>query len=153
MGGAPEPVADSVAAAVGVEIGGPVGRLDRLGLEMTAVGSRHVPDRGRPEDSRSGFATFVRVSIERTPWRLHAILWRADDFIKTEGDRLYQSVRRDGTLDGGLRDYGEAGLTRTFPLAQDSVLETSLRLHRVERAFDYSFRVLAVTHLRVALTK
>jgi hypothetical protein len=153
LGGAPDPVADSVAAAVGVDIGGPVGRLDRLGLELMAAASRHVPDRGRPEISRSGFATFLRLSVERTPWRLHAILWRADDYIKVEGDRLYQSLRSDGTRYRGLRDYGEAGLTRTFLLAEGSVLETSLRLHRVERAFDYSFRILAVTGVRVGLTR
>lgn len=153
LGGAPEPVADSVAAAAGIEVGGPVGRLDRLSLEMLAVGSRHVPDRGRPDASRNGFATFVRISIEQAPWRFHAILWRADDFIKVEGDALYQSVRRDGTRYRPLRDYGEAGITRTFPLAVDSALETSLRFHRVERASDYSFRILAVTRLRVPLTR
>ena len=152
-GGAPDPVADSIGAAVGVEVGGPVGRLDRLSLEMLAVGSRHVPDRQRPSDSLSGFGTFVRVSIERAPWRLHAILWRADDFIKAEGDRLYQSVRRDGTRYRPLRDYGEAGITRTFALATDSALETSLRIHRAERAYDYSFRILAVTQMRVRLTR
>jgi len=151
LGGAPEPVADSLAAAVGVDVGGPVGRLDRLGLEWFAVGSRHGPDRGRPADSLRGFGTFVRLSIAREPWRLHAILWRADDFIKVEGDGLYLSQRRDGTRYGPLRDYGEAGLTRTFILAADSALETSIRVHRVERAFDYSFRVLALTHVRVPL--
>ena len=153
LGGAPDPVADSVAAAVGVEVGGPVGRLDRLGLELLAVGSRHVPDRGRPERSLNGFATFVRISLERAPWRLHAILWRADDFIKAEGDPLYQSLRRDGTRYRSLRDYGEAGLTRSFTLAPDSALEASVRLHRVERAYDYSVRVLAVTRVRVGLTR
>lgn len=152
-GGAPEPVSDSVAAAVGVEVGGPVGRLDRLGLEMLVAGSRYVPDRGHSERSLNGFATFVRMSIERAPWRLHAILWRADDFVTAEGDRLYHSLRRDGTRYRGLRDYGEAGLTRTFTLAPDSALETSLRLHRVERAYDYSVRILAVTRVRVGVTR
>jgi hypothetical protein len=152
-GGAPEPVSDSIAGAVGIEVGGPVGRLDRLGLEMLVAGSRHVPDRGQPERSRNGFATFVRVSVERAPWRLHTILWRADDFIKAEGDPLYQSLRRDGTRYQGLRDYGEAGLTRTFALAADSTLETSFRLHRVERAYDYSVRILAVTRVRVGLRR
>ena len=152
-GGAPEPVSDNMAAAVGVEVGGPVGRLDRLGLEMLVAGSRHVPDRGQSERSLNGFATFVRMSIERAPWRLHAILWRADDFVKAEGDLLYQSLRRDGTRYRGLRDYGEAGLTRSFTLAPDSALEASVRLHRVERAYDYSVRILAVTRVRVALTR
>jgi hypothetical protein len=149
LGGAPDPVADSVAAAAGVDVGGPVGRLDRLGLEFFAVGSRYVPDRGRPADAQSGFGTFVRLSIARAPWRLHAILWRADEFIKVEGDGLYQSLRRDGSRYHALRDYGEAGLSRTFRLADDSLLEASLRVHRAERAFDYSFRILAVTRVRV----
>lgn len=151
LAGAPDPVADSLAVAVGVDVGGPVGRLDRLGLELMAAGSRHVPDRGQREATRSGFATFLRLSVERAPWRLHAILWRADDYLKVEGDGLYQSVRRDGRLYRALRDYGEAGVTRTFPLADGSTLETSVRLHRVERAYDYSFRILAVTRVRVGL--
>ena len=151
LGGAPDPVADSLAAAVGVEVGGPVGRLDRLGLEFFAVGSRHVPERERPELSRSGFGTFVRLSIARAPWRLHAILWRADDFVKVEGDPLYQSMRKDGSRYTALRDYGEAGLTRTFSLAPESVLETSLRLHRADAGFDYSFRILLVTRVHVPL--
>jgi hypothetical protein len=151
LGGAPDPVADSVAAAAGVEVGGPAGRLDRLALEFCAVGSRHVPDRGRPADSRNGFGTFVRLSIARAPWRLHAILWRADDFIKVEGDALYQSRRRDGSRYAPLRDYGEAGITRTFDVAPAAAIEASLRLHRVERAVDYSFRILAVTRVRVPI--
>lgn len=150
LGGA-EPVADSIAAAAGVDVGGPVGRLDRLGLEAFVLGSRYVPNRQRPSDSQNGFATFVRVSIERVPWRLHAILWRADDFIKVEGDPLYHSVRRDGTHYGPLRDYAEVGVTRTFQLATDSTIESSLRVHRVENAYDYSFRILGVARLRVPL--
>ncbi len=153
LAGGPEPVADSFGAAFGVEAGGAVGRLDRLSLALFAVGSRHVPDRGRPELTRGGFGTFVRVSLERTPWRAHAILWRSDDFIKTEGEPLYHALRRDGTRVTGLRDYGEAGITRTCPLAPESNLEASFRFHRVERAFDYSFRVLAVARVRVPLTR
>ncbi len=148
MGGAPAPVADSIAAAVGVEVGGPTGRLDRLALELMVAGSRHVPDRGQPERSLNGFATFLRASIEQAPWRLHTILWRADDFIKAEGDPLYLSERRDGTRYRGLRDYGEAGLTRTFALAPDAALEASLRVHRAEQAVDYSIRILAVTKVQ-----
>jgi hypothetical protein len=103
-----------------------------------------VPDRARPEDARTGFGTFLRAAVEEDGWRLHAILWRACDFIKQEGDLHYQSLRRDATRYRGLRDYAEAGLTRTFRLASRSSLEASARWHRVENDYEYSFRVLAV---------
>jgi hypothetical protein len=142
------PVADSLAATVGVEAAGAAGALDRLSLEGFALVSRYVPDRGRPKDARTGFGTFVRAAVEDGGWRLHAILWRACDFIKQEGDLHYQSLRRDGTRYRGLRDYAEAGLTRTFRLASRSSFEASARWHRVENDYEYSFRVLAVAKLR-----
>ena len=145
------PVADSFAAAVGIEAAGAAGALDRLSIEGLVLVSRHVPDRARPEDARTGFGTFVRTAVEEGGWRLHAILWRADDFIKREGDPHYQSLRRDGTRYRGLRDYAEAGLTRTFRLASRSSLEASVRWHRVENDYEYSFRVLAVAKLRKRL--
>jgi hypothetical protein len=142
------PVADSLAATVGVEAAGAAGALDRLSLEGFALVSRYVPDRGRPKDARTGFGTFVRAAVEEDGWRLHAILWRACDFLKQEGDLHYQSLRRDGTRYRGLRDYAEAGLTRTFRLASRSSFEASARWHRVENDYEYSFRVLAVAKLR-----
>jgi hypothetical protein len=148
---AAEPVADSVAAGVGVEAAAGVGRLDRLSLEAVAVVSRHAPDRARAEDARTGFGTFIRGAVEEHGWRLHAILWRSDDFIKAEGDAHYQSVLRDGSRYRGLRDYAEAGVTRTFDLGPGSWLEASVRWHRVERDYEYSFRVLAVGRLRARL--
>ncbi len=144
---ADDPVSDSVAWDLGVDVGGPVGSLDRLSLEAFALMSRYVPDREALRTSRTGFATFIRTSIEEANWRLHGILWRGDDFIKEEGDPNYQSRRRDGTGYRALRDYAEAGLTRTFPLATDSSLEVSARWHRVENDYEYSFRVLAVAKL------
>ncbi len=146
------PVADSTAAAVGVEAGGPAGRLDRLSLETLALVSRDVPDRERPELSRTGLGTFVRVAGEEAGWRLHALIWRGDGFVKREGDLHYQSLRRDGTRYRGLRDYAEAGLTRTVALAQRSFLEVSARWHRVENDYEYSFRILAVARFRAPLS-
>jgi hypothetical protein len=149
---AADPVSDSSAATTGFEAGGPAGRLDRLSLEALALVSRHVPDRARPVLSRTGFGTFLRAAAEQGDWRLHAILWRARGVIKREGDAHYHSQRRDGTRFRGLRDYGEIGLTRTVSLAPDSWLEASVRGHRVESHYEYSFRVLAVARLRQDLT-
>jgi len=145
------PVSDSIASDLGVDVGGPVGSLDRLSLEAFALVSRHVPDREALQTARTGFATFIRASVEEAGWRAHGILWRGDDFIKEEGDANYQSRRRDGTGYRALRDYAEAGLTRTFPLATDSSLEASARWHRVENDYEYSFRVLAIMKLHRAL--
>ena len=145
--GAAGPVADSVAAALGVEAAGDVPPLDRLSLEGYALVSRHVPDRERENDSRTGFGTFIRAAVEERGWRAHLILWRASDYIKAEGDPLYQTLRRDGTRMRGLRDYAEAGLTRTFRLAPASFLEASVRWHRVENDYEYSFRIFAVAEL------
>jgi hypothetical protein len=145
------PVADSVAAALGVEVAGSAGWLDRLALEGLALVSRFVPDREHDAQSRTGFGTFVRAAAEESGWRVHGILWRACDYLKREGDLHYQSLRRDGTRYRGLRDYAEAGLTRTFPLASQSALEVSARWHRVENDYEYSFRVLAVARLRMRL--
>jgi hypothetical protein len=142
------PVSDSLAWNLGVEVGGPAGALDRLSLEAFALSSRWVPDRDALARARTGFATLVRLAAEERGWRLHGLLWRGDDFIKEEGDPNYQSRRRDGTSYRRLRDYAEAGLTRTFPLARDSVFEISARWHRVENDYEYSLRVLAVARLR-----
>jgi len=146
-----DPVADSLAAGLGIEAAAPAGTLDRLSLEALALVSRHTPDRTRPEEARTGLGTFIRAAAEERGWRFHAILWRADDFIKAEGDPLYHSVERDGRHYRGLRDYAEAGVTRTVQLAPASWLEASLRWHRVERDYEYSFRILAVGRLRTRL--
>ena len=145
------PVADSWAAAVGLEMGSRVGSFDRVSLEGFALASRFVPDRERLEESRTGFGTFVRVAAERSDWRLHGILWRASDFIKQEGDAHYHSLRRDGTQFRALRDYAEAGLARTFRLGQGSFVEASVRWHLVESHSEYSFRIITVARLRKTL--
>jgi hypothetical protein len=148
-----DPVADSYSVAAGIESGGAVGRLDRLSVEALALFSRHVPDRERDGLTRNGFGTFVRAAAQLGGWRAHGILWRASGFVKVEGDANYHALRLDGTRFGGLRDYAEAGLTRTFVLAESSWLEASVRSHRVESHYEYSFRVLAVAGLRIPLAK
>ena len=146
-GGGNEPVADSVAAAAGVEAGAPVGRVKRMSLELIALGSRTVFDRTQPDLTRGGFATFLRYALDWELWRVHLILWRANGFVKAEGDPLYQAIRHDGSRYEGIRDYAETGITRRFKLAPDTVIETSLRFHRTEDNYEFSFRVLGVAHL------
>lgn len=113
-------------------------------LEMLALWSHDTPDRQRPERTKDGAAFFGRAAIERSGWRAHLIMWRGDDFMKDEGDPNYRSRRRDGTRWRGVRDYAELGLTRTFALAPTAFIETSFRYHRVERFYEYSYRVLGV---------
>lgn len=141
-------VGESLAGSLGGEVGGPAGPLDRLSLEAYLMASRDDPDRADGE-VRAGFATFLRANIEKAPWRGHVILFRGDDFITAEGDPNYLSIRSDGTPYRNLRDYAEAGVTRLFSLARDSWLEASIRGHRVEHDYDYSFRILAVARLRL----
>jgi len=142
------PVADSWSSTVGIEAGGAAKPLDRVSLEAFALVSRFVPDRDRLDRSATGFGAFFRASAQKAGWRLHAIVWRAQDFIKLEGDPQYQSIRRDGTRYRSLRDYAEAGLTRTYPLAGESFLEASVRWHRVENRYEYSYRIVAAAKLR-----
>ena len=62
---------------------------------------------------------------------------------KDKGDPNYLSLRRDVSRYRGTRDYAEVGLTRTFRPAIGVLVEASGRLHRVERHYEYSFRILA----------
>lgn len=143
------PVADSLAGALGAEVGGPVGAIDRVSFEAFALGSRFVADRAITSTIRAGLGTFLRAAVENAGWRAHALIWRGDDFLTREGDSNYQSIRLDGTPYRSLRDYGEAGVTRLFTLAKDSWLEASLRGHRIENHYEYSFRILSVAKLHL----
>lgn len=145
------PVADSWSSTAGIEVGGPAAPLDRVSLEAFAIVSRFVPDRERLDQSATGLGAFLRASAQTAAWRVHGILWRAQDFIKVEGDRHYQSIQTDGTRFRSLRDYAEAGVTRTYPLGARSFLEVSARWHRVENRNGYSYRLIAVTRLRSRL--
>jgi hypothetical protein len=107
-----------------------------------------VPDREQPGANATGRALFTRASIERGEWRAHAIVWRGRRFIKDEGDPNYLSIRRDGSRYGGTRDYAEAGLGRRFRVAPGAVIEVAGRVHRTERSYEYSYRVLSIASLR-----
>ena len=145
------PVDDSAAAAAGVALRAGTRRVGQLSLEVFGAAARSVPDRQRPELSRKGPALFVRGAIERDGWRGHLIVWRAVDFIKDEGDPDYLSLRRDGSRYGGTRDYAEAGLARRMRLAPGAVLEVSGRLHRTERYYEYSYRVVSIVNAALRL--
>ena len=140
-------VADSAAAAAGAIVHGAVSQRVRASLELFGLVSRYVPDRSQPGLSRDGVAFFGRASAERAGWRAHVIAWRGRNFIKDEGDRNYQSQTLDGARYHGTRDYAEAGLARHFQLAPAAGLEVSGRLHRIERHYEYSYRVLSTVTL------
>jgi hypothetical protein len=137
------PVSDSLAFGPGIVVAHAAGRIERLAGEMFVFGSFYRPDREQPSRDRSGFAGFVRVSGERGGWRGHLLAWRGSDFIKEEGDPNYLSLTRDGRRYRGVRDYAEAGVTRKFAIAPRSDFEVSVRLHRIERRYEYSYRLLA----------
>jgi hypothetical protein len=137
-------VADSGAVAAGAILGGTIGGSYAATLELLALGSRHVPDRSRPELGADGTAFFGRAAAERSGWRGHVIFWRGRNFIKDEGDANYLSLARNGDRYRGTRDYSEAGLSRRFTLARAAVIDVSGRVHRVEGRYEYSYRIASV---------
>jgi hypothetical protein len=147
------PVADSAAAAAGVKVSGRAGRAGAASIEAHALVSRFVPDRAARARDRDGKGLFGRAALEHRGWRAHVLFWRGRHFIKDEADPNYLSVRRDGTLYPGIRDYSEAGLARTFRPAPGVTLFASARIHRIERHYEYSYRVLGTTVLRWPLRR
>lgn len=139
-------VADSVAAAAGARVQRPVAH-GVVTLESYGLISRYVPDRAQPALSRDGAAYFGRAAIERGGWRGHLIAWRGRNFIKDEGDANYLSVGRDGARYRGTRDYAEVGAARRFALGPSASLEVSARMHRIERYYEYSYRVTSTINV------
>jgi len=137
-------VADSAAVGAGIAVSGSLLGRYHATLDVLGLGSRYVPDRSVPSLNRDGVAFFGRLAAERAGWRGHMIFWRGRNFIKDEGDPNYLSVTRSGARYLGTRDYSEAGLTRRFTLARAAVLDVSGRLHRVERHYEYSYRIVSV---------
>ncbi len=144
------PVRDSQAGAAGAEWVRRFGDTE-LELDAHAVATREVPDRERPERSQNGLGVFTRVAVERHDWRVHAIVWRSRDTLKEEGDPNYLMLRRNGTLFRKIRDYGELGITRHWRPAQDVQFDASVRLHRTESFYEYSYRLIARVWLRYPL--
>jgi hypothetical protein len=120
-------------------------------IEVLGLWSHDTPDREQPQRTRNGGAFFARAAVEGLAWRAHLIVWRGDDFIKVEGDPNYMSIRRDGSRYRGVRDYAEAGIARTFALVPGALIEASFRFHRVERDYEYSYRILGVVRARARL--
>ena len=137
------PVRDSWAIGPGLIIEPTFWFFDRTTVEGYALLSRHVPDRSNLSDSRHGHGVFARTSGEKDGWRGHLIFWGARGWIKEEGDENYGSLRQDGTRFRNTRHYGEVGLTKIFYPAEGVELEGSARLHRIEKDYNYSYRVLA----------
>jgi hypothetical protein len=145
------PVADSAAAALGLAFRAPAGRGLRVSLEAFGLAGKSVPDRELPGGHTNGRALFTRASLEYGEWRAHLIAWRGRHFLKDEGDPNYLSIRRNGRRYGGTRDYAEAGLSRRFKVAPGAVIEVSGRLHRTERSYEYSYRVISIASLSRSL--
>ena len=138
------PVSDSAAAALGLAFTRGWGAFEVYGLA-----SKSVPDRERPSEDRRGRAIFARAAVEHHGWRAHLIAWRGRHFIKDEGDPNYSSLRRDGHRYGGTRDYAEAGVARRIDVAPGAAVEVSGRVHRTERFYEYSYRVIAITSFSI----
>jgi hypothetical protein len=136
-------VSDSLAYGPGVIVSGRVGPLERLAGEFFMFGSFYRPDREVPSRDRTGIGGLFRVSGERAGWRGHLLAWRGSDFLKEEGDPNYLSIRGNGRRYRGIRDYAEVGITRTARIAPASDFDVSVRLHRIEDHYEYSFRLLA----------
>lgn len=137
------PVADSAGYAAGLMVDDRLGPFEVASVEAWGLVARHVPDRQLPERSLTGRGLFLRLAAERAGWRGHAIVWRGRDFVKDEGDANYLSLRLDGSRHRGIRDYSEVGLARRYRPASEVGIEVSARLHRVERSYNYSFRIQA----------
>jgi hypothetical protein len=136
------PVRDSWAAGPGFIVEPRVQFFDRVMLESYALFAGDVPDRAHPDDSQHGHGIFTRFSGEKNGWRGHLIIWGACDWIKTEGDENYGALRQDGTNFRATRHYGEIGLTKIFHPAAGVELEGSARIHRIEKDYNYSYRIL-----------
>ena len=137
------PVRDSWALGPGVIFEPTLWFLDRTAIEGYALFSRYVPDRANLADSKHGHGIFARASGEKSGWRAHIIFWESCDWIKEEGDENYGVLMQDGRVFRNTRHYGEIGLTKTFYPVKDVEVEGSARIHRIERDYNYSYRILA----------
>lgn len=136
-------VSDSWAVGPGIVVEPRVWFFDRAAVEGYALFSRNVPDRADLGASEHGHGIFTRFSGEKNGWRGHLIIWGACDWIKDEGDENYGARRQDGTRFSPTRHYGEIGLTKIFRPADGVELEASARVHRIEKDYNYSYRILA----------
>ena len=138
------PVRDSWALGPGVIVEPRVWRFDRTVVEGYLLFSRHVLDRSSVNESSSGgHGIFVRLSGEKNGWRGHLISWGASGWIKDESDGNYGSRWDGGTRFRRARRYGEVGLTKVLYESDGVEFEGSARVPRIEKDYEYSYRVLA----------
>lgn len=137
------PVGDSLAGGPGLVIEPRIGFFDTSSIETYLMWSKHVPDRAKPDLSDHGHGLFVRAAASKQGWRGHFIFWSACLWLKDEGDPNYGSRLQEGTVFRPTRHYGEIGIAKAFYEADGISLEGSFRVHRIERDYNYSGRVLA----------
>lgn len=142
-------VADSQAFGPGVIYEQPIGAV-RIISEVHGLLGHDVANRQANETRVWGKGAFVRESVQTGRWRGHVIVWRAKDFRKTEGDPNYNALRRDGTYTLEPRNYQEMGVARVFQPADTVQVQSSLRVHRIERHVGYSFRILGIVDVSIA---
>jgi len=135
-------VYDSFGVGPGVVAEPRVGFLDALTFEVWGLVSRDEPDRERPELVTRGHGVLLRAAAEARGFRAHLLGWTGHDFVKVEGDANYQSRSEDGSRFKASRRYGEVGLAKLFRPASGVSLEASFRLHLIDSAVEYSYRLL-----------
>ncbi len=145
------PVNDSIAGGPGLVFEPRIDFFDAASIEAYAMWSKHVRNRAAPASTDHGHGIFLRAAATRRGWRGHLIVWRACLWLKEEGDPNYGSRRQDGSVFRATRDYGELGVSKAFYEADGVMLAGSLRLHRIERHYNYSFRILAHVNAALAL--
>lgn len=147
----PGPVNDSAAGGPGLVIEPRIDFFDATSIEAYMMWSKHIPDRAVPEQTSHGHGLFVRAAASKRGWRGHAVFWQACLWLKEEGDLNYGSRLQNGTVFRPTRHYGEVGLSKALYEADGVMLAGSLRLHRVEKAYNYSFRILAHVGMAVPI--
>ncbi len=147
----PGPVNDSLAGGPGLVVEPRLDWFDAMSIETYLMWSKHVADRAAPELTEHGHGLFLRAAAAKGGWRGHAIFWSACLWLKEEGDLNYGSRLQEGTVFRPTRHYGEVGLSKAFYEADGVMLAGSLRLHRIERHYNYSFRILAHVGIAVPL--
>ena len=146
-------VSDSQAFGPGVIVEYPPAKPLRLISEVHGLIGHNVANRLASETRVLGKGVFVREAIVSGPYRAHAIVWHGRDFRKIEGDPNYNALRRDGGYTLEPRNYQELGIARIFTPAETVQVQSSLRVHRIERHIGYSFRIFAIVDVGVAVRK
>ena len=136
-------VNDSFAGGPGIIVEPLIDFFDLASFEAYAMWSKDVADRADGNGTNHGHGIFTRAALIKNGWRSHLIGWRACAWLKDEGDRNYGSWLPNDVIFRPTRNYVEVGLAKAFYEAAGVVLQGAARLHRVEKDYDYSFRVLA----------